>query len=139
MIDRNRLEALLARVAERSDVREEHAILMRFMCRCLALVEQFLPEVGRNALYTARTFWLEGKGQAEDLLAAGVDCWKYLDAKGRGVEIQDQEDAAMRAVLCVLRAEPESDDFPADAVRWFASMFDRLGDYSSETAQLMEV
>lgn len=139
IIDRAQLEAYLASVEQRMGVGEAHTILMRFMCQCLLLVQQFLPEAGRDALDLATAFWLEGKGRAEDLLAARVSCWSYLDARGRSTDIRDQEDAAMRAVICVLYAEPESDEFSAETVRWFAGMFDRLGDHSREVAQLMRI
>ena len=139
MIDRARLDAYLAEVARRFSANEAHAVLLRFMCRCLLLVQQFLPEVGRNALKAAKAFWLEGMGQAETLLAARVECWNYLDAKDSSTDIRDQEDVAMRAAICVLYAEPESDDFSVETVRWFAAMFDRLGNYSAETTQLMDV
>lgn len=139
MIDRNQLEAYLAKVTQSFNAHEAHSILMRFMCRCLSLVQQFMPETGRNALKLATAFWLEGGGRAEDLLAARVGCWNYLDAKGRSTDIQDQEDAAMRAVICVLYVEPEFEDFSAETARWFAAMFNRLGDYSTKTAGLMKV
>lgn len=138
MIARNELEIYLAKVTQTFSATEAHAILMGFMCRCLPLAQEFLPEIGRNALNSATTFWLSGQGRAEDFLTARIDCWNYLDSKHRSTDIQDREDAAMRAVICVLYAEPESDDFSAEAVRWFADMFDRLGDYSNETAQLMK-
>jgi len=84
-------------------------------------------------------FWLEGQGQPEDLVLARNQCWSYLDTKGRGVRIEDQEDAAMRALICVLYPEPDNDDFSTDTMRWFADMFDRL-DYrhADEVNQLME-
>jgi hypothetical protein len=137
MIDRNHLEDFVARVMQRFDDQDAHALFMRFMCHCLILVQKFLPEVGRKALASATLFWLEDKGQAEDLVAARVSCWEYLDAKGRSTEIKDKEDAAMRAIICVLYAEPDSADFSAETLRWFAEMLDQLGDYSSETKQLM--
>lgn len=138
MIERNHLEGYLTIVTQRFGVDEAHAVLMRFMCRCLMIVRKFLPELGQRALDLAGMFWLEGKGQAADLLAARVDCWNYLDAKHRSAEIRDQEDAALRAVICVLYAEPESEDFSVETVRWFAGLFDRLGNYSDETKQLMK-
>lgn len=139
IIDRARLEDYLENVAQRRNVAEAHTILMRFMCQGLLLVEQFLPEAGRDALDLATAFWLEGKGRAEDLLNARVSCWSYLDARGRSTEIRDQEDAAMRALICVLYAEPESDEFSTERVRWFAGMLDRLGDHSHQVAQLMKI
>jgi hypothetical protein len=139
MTDRNQLEVYLARVTRRFDVLEAYAVLVRFMCHCLLLVRHFLPEIGTHALDSARAFWLDGNGQPDALLAARLECWSYLEAKGSSTEVQDQEDAAMRAVICVLYAEPEpeSDDFSAEAVRWFATMFDRLGNHSSEATQLV--
>lgn len=137
MIDRSQLEAYLEGVTQRSNAHEAHLILMRFMCRCLSLVQQLLPETGRKAFGLATSFWLEGEGPAEGLLAARIECWSYLDAKGRSTEIIDVEDAAMRALICVLYAEPESEDFSADTVRWFADMFDQLGHFSEETTKLM--
>lgn len=137
MIDRVELEAYLTKAAQCPDAREANAVLMRFMCRCLMLVHQLLPEVGRSALDVAKAFWLEGRGKAEALLGARVECWRYLDAKSSSTDIKDQEDAVMRAVICVLFTEPESEDFYPETVRWFANMFDRLGNYSNETTQLM--
>jgi len=137
MIERDQLEDYLTAVTQRFSVDEAHAVLMRFMCRCLLIARQFLPEIGQKALDLAGEFWLEGKGQAADLLAARVDCWNYLDAKHRSAEIKDQEDAALRAVICVLYAEPESENFSPETVRWFAALFDCLGIYSDETRQLM--
>lgn len=139
MIDGAQLETYLESVAQRVGIGEAHTILMPFMCRCLLLVQKFLPETGRDALNLATIFWLEGKGRAEDLLAARIRCWNYLEAKGRSTDIRDQEDAAMRAVICVLYAEPQADDFSAESVRWFADMFNRLGDHSREVAQLMTI
>ena len=138
MIDRVELETYLTKVTQCFGVEEAHAMLMRFLCRCLMLVQQFLPGVGRNALDAAKAFWLDGTGRGEGLLAARVECWNFLDAKGSSTDIRDREDAAMRAVICVLYAVPESEDFSAETVRWFAAMFDRLGNYSIETKRLMD-
>lgn len=138
MIATNELEIYLAKVTQQFGATEAHAFLMRFMCRCLPLTQEFLPETGRKALNSATAFWLRGQGQAEDLLTARIDCWNHLDFKHRSTDILDREDAAMRAVMCVLYAEPKSDDFSAEAVRWFADMFDRIDDYSEEIARSMK-
>lgn len=137
MIDQNQLEAYLAKITQCFDTHDAHANTMRFMCRCLLQVQQCIPEIGQHSLDLAQKFWLEGKGQAEDLIVARVNCWNYLDAKGRSSNILDREDAAMRAVICVLYTEPDSDDFPADTVRWFLDMFDRLGDCSTNLEQFL--
>lgn len=137
MIDRGHLEAYLAGVTQRSGARDAQVTLMRWMCRCLSLVQHLLPETGQKALTLATSFWLVGVGAAEGLLAARVACWNYLAVKGRGTEVQDAEDAAMRAVICVLYAESESDEFSVETARWFADMFDQLGLFSKEVTELM--
>lgn len=139
MIERDQLEGYLTIVKQRFSTDEAHAVLMRFMCRCLMMIRHLLPEVGQKALDFAKVFWLEGKGEAADLLAARVDCWNYLDGKHRSTEIEDQEDAVLRAVICVLYVEPETEDFSPETVRWFATLFDRLGNYSDETRLLMTI
>lgn len=139
MIDRANLDTYIEVVTKKLSSDDAHTTLSRFMCRCLSLVEQFLPDAGRKILAQAKMFWLEGQGQPEDLVLARNQCWSYLDTKGRGVRIEDQEDAAMRALICVLYPEPDNDDFSTDTMRWFADMFDRL-DYrhADEVNQLME-
>jgi hypothetical protein len=136
MIDENHLELYLTRVSRQFESHEVHAILMRFMCDCLVVVQQHLPEVAKSALNLARKFWFNKEGVGDDLLAARIDCWRYLDEKKRSIDIQDQEDFAMRAVICVLYDEPESEDFTAETVRWFSTLLNRL-DPPSDKIELM--
>jgi hypothetical protein len=138
MIDKIRLEAYLEDLARRFTAHEAHAALMRFMCRCLRLTQQFLPVVGQDAVKVASSFWLDGVGNADALVAARVACWHYLDSHGGSVQILDQEHAAMRAAICVLYPAPDSDDSSADIVRWFAAMFERLDVPSAAINRLME-
>lgn len=138
MIDQIKLEVFLTEVTHRLDVDDSYPFLMRFMCRCLELIKEFLPEVGNDALETAKFFWLKGKGQENSLTEARIRCWNHLDAKGRSIEIKDKEDAAMRALLCVLYATPDSDDFALEAVHWFVSMLDKIGNYGNEVEEFMK-
>lgn len=137
MIDRGKLETYLINVSHRFGG-DAHAELMRFMCRCMAQVKMNLPAEGRSALDLAKLFWFEGSTRSQALVDARIECWNYLDTKAGGAGVGDQEEAAMRAVICVLYPEPESDDFSAETARWFADMLDRLGDFSHETASLMQ-
>ncbi len=102
MLERNQLEGYLTIVMQRFSVDEAHAVLMRFMCRCLMIVRKFLPESWTERRWTWRkcSGW-RARDEAANLLASRVDCWNYLDAKHRSAEIRDQEDAALRAVTFV--------------------------------------
>jgi hypothetical protein len=137
MIDQNKLYRYRMSVFNKFEKREAHAVLMRFMCRCLEVIQDFLPAVGKAAFEKAKEYWLQGRGQACDLESARVDCWQYLDNKGRSIDIKDHEDAAMRAVLCVLYPHTESKDFSSETVEWFAEMLNRLGNYSNEVNRHM--
>jgi hypothetical protein len=138
MIDKPQLLAYTKTVAQKLNAHEAHATFSRFMCKCLPLIFTYLPDAGISAADVAADYWLNGQRTSEDLEAARVQCWIYLDGKGRGSTIKDEEDAAMRAVICTLYAEPESEDFWTDSMEWFATMLDRIGDYSGEVALLTE-
>lgn len=133
------LEAYLADTTLRFGDSEAFRIFMRFMCRCLMLARENLPLTGRDALDMAVKFWMDGEGLADDLLVHRVNCWKLLDGKGRSTDILDREDTMMRALICVLYAEPESYEDSTDSVRFFISMFDRFESYSVKVEQLMRV
>jgi hypothetical protein len=139
MIDKEKLEAYLTMVTRNHSKQEVHEILTRFMCRCLTLVEDMLPHIGRKAFQVAKSFWLDGLGHPNDLLSARVECWHYLDANNASINIRNQEDRIIRALLCVLYAEPESEDFSIETLHWFANLFDHLGNFSEETSKLMKV
>lgn len=119
------------------DPAEAHALLMQFLTDGVMLIGPFLPPVGENALGTAIRYWNSGAGSPKDLDAARVACWEFLDAKGSNVAIKDEEDAAMRALLCVLQPSPRKDAHPADVANWFANMLDRIDDYSEYFEFLM--
>jgi hypothetical protein len=86
-----------------------------------------LPPVGTQALGAAEAFWNDRRGSVEDLLAAKINCWTYLDGKNHSsTQIADDEDRALRALLCVL--EPIGDQGEAsDSVEWFAEMLNGTG------------
>lgn len=138
MIEEEQVEVYLESVVRQRNLQDAHVVIMKFMCRCLSLVKGGVPEVGKDALDVAENFWFEGKGEEKDILAARVACWSYLDAKHHDVDIEGREDAAMRAVICVLYEKAESKDFLAETLRWFVSMLDRLGDYSVEVSRAMK-
>ncbi|MEJ5150700.1 hypothetical protein [Comamonas sp. MYb396] len=126
MINRDELEDVLSRVAKLGDSQKVHVQLVVFMLRSLARIRHLLPGIGLQSLQMAERYWLQKVGSPEDLENARVACWDYLENTGASVGSETKEQAAMRAVICVLYAEPDADDFSVDTVRWFADLMDRI-------------
>ncbi len=140
LVDRDKLAAYMAKLAkESSNPEDERKALMKFMCRCLTPVQRSLPAVGRDAMSTAIAYWFEGKKSEADLEAARVACWQFLDNKGRFVALEDREDAAMRAVINVLFANPVGQTPNHVSPHFFADMLDYLGDCSDFANKMMKV
>lgn len=99
------------------------------MCKGLKLVASDLPSVARGALNCALNYWVQDCGDNADLAVAREMCWQFLDKKGRSIAIVDREDISLRALLCVLYAEPISEDFISENFHWFVSMLNRFGDF----------
>lgn len=133
------LDHYLRAVAAGRSAVEAHAVLCRFMCRCLPLLDPFLPDIGREASGKAMGYWLNGQGKPGDLEAARVACWKFLEEGAADTNLQDQQVVAVRALLSVLNEEPDGQDFSFDAVEWFVAMLTRLGDFSSAIESQMDV
>jgi len=70
------------------------------------------------------------------LNAARVKCWDFLEAKGRDVDIEDNEDAAVRALFCVMYPDRVSDeDFVQVSFQWFFERVNKIGDFSKAFEQ----
>ena len=126
MIDDKKLKSFVVKVQNDLKSDEGHIVLNRFMCHCLMAVRDTLPQVAQSALDEAWQFWGRGNGSKDELLKARLARWAYLESKGRSVDIIDREDAAIRATLCVLYADFESEEHSDETMFWFADMFDRL-------------
>jgi hypothetical protein len=113
--------------------------IMKFMCAGVGLVlqdEQVHPIV-RGAFTDARRYWFEKGGNETELNAARVKCWDFLEAKGRDVDIEDNEDAVVRALFCVMFPDRVSDeDFVQESFEWFFEMINRIGDFSQAFEKL---
>lgn len=125
-IDHNSVQKFFRSVTREQSPAEVERALSIFMCRCLMTIRDLLPRLGQDALDLAGSYWLEGKGEISALDAARESCWKYLIAKGRGIDVLDKEDAAMRALICVL-GQGDSVEDSADSLEWFVNMFEWLG------------
>lgn len=107
--------------------------IMKFMCEGVGMVlqnEEVSPIV-ESAFAVAHRYWFEGGKNEKELNAARVKCWDFLEAKGRDVDIEDNEDAAVRALFCVMYPDRVSDeDFVQESFQWFFEMINRIGDFS---------
>ncbi|WP_426344819.1 hypothetical protein ACN9MU_15265 [Pseudoduganella sp. R-32] len=140
MIDRNAIAKFLNCSVLGKDYDSSHATVARLMCRCMQLVSEYLPPVGGDALQQATRFWLDQSLDGTSLEDARISCWRYLNSKhGNSTSIDDKEDAAMRALLCVLYEKPQSDEFTEESLYWFVDMFDRIDDYSHEFEKLIQL
>lgn len=137
MIDQKKLKSFVVKVQDDLSDNDGHVVLNRFMCRCLMAIRSDLPEVARGALDEACQYWMEGGGRKDELLNARLACWRHLESKGRSMDIVDSEDTAIRATLCVLHADFESEDHSDETLFWFASVFDRLGGDGVDTERFM--
>jgi hypothetical protein len=80
-----------------------------------------LPAWAVADLETADAYWRGDNSRRDDMLAARLAAWNFLDTKnGSSVTIVDNEDRLIRALICVLFAD-DSDD-PGMGAEFFADM-----------------
>lgn len=120
----------LERLAEEFPQRDMYGLAMTLICKYLPLLRQWLPQSLLGVTDSASKYWIEGRGAPEDLDAERVKCWTYLRGKGRNIDIKDNEDASIRALLTVLHPEPDNKDSVHDKFEWFAEMMDRIDNHS---------
>lgn len=99
--------------------------VIKFMCTVidLLLLDEQTPSIAKGAFSVARQYWFEGVGTESDLDVARSQCWEFLEAKGSGVDISDNEDAVTRALLCVLSPDKiDDEDFVHESLEWLFEM-----------------
>jgi hypothetical protein len=133
------LDNFIASICSSYSYELQHRVFMRFLCSNLGLIENFIPIALSSELAASRSYWLSDCSSSINLEQANIACWKYLEIKGRAIEILDSEDAAIRALIATLFAEPENEEFTTDSVRWFIAMLDRIGDFSTEVERNIEL
>lgn len=104
-----------------SAVGESYEKCIRFMLGCVVLVKNHLPDVGREAVEIAKKYWLGAKENPDELENARVKCWNYLDEQNASTNTQEKQYCALRAVICILYAEPPSDDI-SELIEFFLEM-----------------
>lgn len=113
--------------------------IMKFMCAGVGMVlqDEEVSPIVKRAFATAHRYWFEGGENEKELNTARVKCWDFLEAKGSDVDIEDNEDAAVRALFCVMYPDRVSDeDFVQESFQWFFEMINRIGDFSPAFEQL---
>ncbi|MGU3347078.1 hypothetical protein [Pseudomonas monsensis] len=113
--------------------------IMKFMCAGVGLVlqDEEVSPIVKSAFAAAHKYWFEREKNEKELNAVRVKCWDFLEAKGRDVDIEDNEDAAVRALFCVMYPDRVSDeDFVQESFQWFFEMINRVGDFSQAFEKL---
>jgi len=113
--------------------------ILKFMCAGVGMVlqDEQVPPIVRGAFTTASRYWFEGAENENELIAARIKCWDFLEAKGRDVDVEDNEDVAVRALFCVMYPDRISDeDFVQESFEWFFKMINRIGDFRQAFEQV---
>ncbi len=94
--------------------------LMLALLPWLEPAPEAMPTVAVDALAVANRFWRGGEGTDEDLTAARVACWQYLDAKNRdSTTLDGKGDYLTRAVICLLYPVNDVEDDLMETAHWF--------------------
>ena len=103
---------------------------MQVMCIRTLEMTKAVPPGLRPALVDSASRWLVGN-ETPSLEPARVACWQFLEGKnGNSTTINDREDVAVRALICVLCDEPDDDlDMSID---FFESLLTKLQMLPSE-------
>ena len=118
---------------------DEYGKCMVFMIRCLSLVTDDCPEIGIQGIDTATKYWILKSVTDNALENARIDCWDYLDANSASTNIEEAKYCAMRAVICALYSEAQSDD-NGELLDWFFKMLATIeGDTNKLSKDLLQI
>lgn len=97
----------------------------RLLLECLTLIKDDLPAIGLEALSIAEKYWVDKIIVSSELESVRVRCWRFLDERNAATNTQEKQYCALRAVICVLYAEPPSDDI-GELIEFFMEMMSSL-------------
>jgi hypothetical protein len=100
---------------------DKYELCVILMLRCLQLISDEFPVVASQSMNVAIDYWLKATINCEMLDSARIECWNYLDSNSASTNIENSEFCAVRAVICVLYPEPNSDD-NGELLDWFFKM-----------------
>jgi hypothetical protein len=125
-IDEAKVGRLMVALATIGDHKKQSAALMPELCDLVERHEDLLPHELKRYMALASRYWKNRVGSSKDLEAARIACWEFLEKKGRSTGIVDAEDAAIRALICVLYDESIDAEFLDDATYWFFSVLKQI-------------
>lgn len=125
-IDDAKIGELMGALAALGDENKQNAALMPELCSLVGHYQDFLPHALKEYAGLASRYWGRGVGSAKELEDARLICWKFLNEKGSSEEIIDAEDAAVRALICVLYGELINAEFVDDLTYWFFSVLKHI-------------
>ena len=111
---------------------------IRFLIDCSSSVRHRLPSVALEALDVAAEYQA-GRNPVEEVTAAAVKCWRELDDKYKGKDVDVPDVAAIRAVIFLLdslRNPNEKDIF--DRLRYFLDFVNLVEPHLQEEALLLD-
>lgn len=115
----NNLDQFVDRIALIGEASYDTCI--RLLVECMALVKDDLPVIGLEALSIAEKYWIDKSIVSAELESVRVRCWRFLDERNAATNAQEKQYFAVRAVICVLYAEPPSDDI-GELIEFFMEM-----------------
>jgi hypothetical protein len=130
-IDEKKIASLLDAIARIDDDEEVKSNLMPVLCRMIDQYREILPVGLDQYVELASAYWRHGEGSAQGIEDARVQCWRFLEIKGHTTGIADAEDAAVRALICLLYHKSHDEEHLADTAEFFLSSVKRIQEDNS--------
>ena len=122
---------------ERLGLNEAFRRVCNFVIAFVELFQGTIPLVAKDALIVVKAFW-RGDASAEQVELARIKCWEYLDSKSASTDFSNPETCAIRAVICILYAEPPSEDM-AELVGWFLTLMEKVDGIAPDLNSLQKI
>ena len=123
-------------IEEERGITQSAAELSLFMVESCELIQDKLPDVAKQGLEVAKRYWT-GKGTEQEVEAARVRSWEYIDAAPGGGSLENQNVCATRAVICLLFPNWAAEE-GEDHLHWFVEVLNKVEDHWDELAAMLE-
>lgn len=110
---------------------------IQLLIACLKLIKTSIPTVGIEAFELAKKYWIDKTLSDEELEAARIKCWEYIDAQGSSTDLDDKKIYALRSVICVLYSEQPSED-NGELLEFFFGTFEKVNGETNQLNSLVE-
>ncbi|WNG61484.1 hypothetical protein F0U59_47330 [Archangium gephyra] len=127
---------MLDQLAREGELARHPKLCFQFMAQCCTLIQEWIPPVAQQALEVAWRYWKQ-QASEENLTAARVRCWKYLDASKAGSDLDDRKTCAVRAVICCLYPLTVPEEIP-EVLHTFMEFFDTVEHHPSEQTRILK-